>query len=147
MPTALQRRCFSLHSTQSGCQPWPFQSTKVYKVITTMLIRPLDDRTCCARSAFTHLGLLHHFTATQCVLKCALLMFSSISTCLVVVWQGTFRSPWLQNHFCPPLRPGYDYKYRCRLVERSWISVDNGHQRAYSAKLFYFRYSSRRQAR
>ena len=51
------------------------------KVITT-----LDDgRTHCPQSAFTHLGLwrklydcsLHHSTASQCVLKCALFTFSS----------------------------------------------------------------------
>ena len=60
---------------------------KEYKVITIMVIGPLDDCTYCARSAFTHLGLwqkmyecsLHPFTASQLVLKCALFTFSSIS--------------------------------------------------------------------
>ena len=41
----------------------------------------------CARSAFTHLGRLrklcdcsgHHFTTSQCIIKCALLKFSSSS--------------------------------------------------------------------
>ena len=32
-------------------------ATDAYKVITTMVIGPLDDRTYCARSAFTHLVL------------------------------------------------------------------------------------------
>ena len=52
-----------------------------------------------ARSAFTHLGLWrkfydcssHHFTASQCVLKCALLTFTSTSSRLVVIWKGNFR--------------------------------------------------------
>ena len=47
-----------------------------YRVnIITMVIRPLDDRTYCARSAVTHLGLWrkpyvcswHHITVSQCV--------------------------------------------------------------------------------
>ena len=46
------------------------------KVITAMVVGPLDDRTCCA---FTHFGLrrkfydcsLHHFTTIQSILKCA----------------------------------------------------------------------------
>ena len=48
------------------------------KVITTLVIRPLNDHTYCTRSAYTHLGLwrklyncsLHHFTTSQCILKC-----------------------------------------------------------------------------
>ena len=61
--------------------------TESNKVITTMVIGPLDDHTYCVRSTFTHLGLcrklydcsLHHFTACKYVLKCTLLTFSSTS--------------------------------------------------------------------
>ena len=34
-----------------------YKTKKINKVITTMVIRPLDDRTYCVQSAFTHLGL------------------------------------------------------------------------------------------
>ena len=59
----------------------------INKVITTMVIRPLDDRTYCARSAFTHLGFWpklydcsrYHFTASEWFFKWPLLTFSSIS--------------------------------------------------------------------
>ena len=58
-----------------------------YNVATSKVIRALDDRTYCAQSAFTHLGALmkpwRHFTVSHCVLKCALLTFSSISNRLV----------------------------------------------------------------
>ena len=54
--------------------------------------------TYCARSAFIHLGLwrklydssLHHFTASQFVLKCAQLTFSSSSTVWLQFERGTF---------------------------------------------------------
>ena len=68
------------------------------KVITTMVIGLLDDndRTYCAQSAFTHLGLtrkmhdcsLYHFTTSQCLLKRAPLTFSSTSNQLVEIWKG-----------------------------------------------------------
>ena len=40
------------------------------KVVTTMVIWPLDDRTYCVRSAFSHLGLCspHHFQTSRCLL-------------------------------------------------------------------------------
>ena len=64
------------------------------KVITTMVIELLDDRTYCAPSAITHLGLgqkvyncsSYHFTTSQCILKCAaLLTFSSTSNHLAEI--------------------------------------------------------------
>ena len=93
---------------------WAFQSQEVFvswyravpihtitivclnKVITTMMIGPLDDHTYCTRSAFTHLELwrmlyyclLHHFTTCQCILKCALLTFSSTSSRLAEIWKS-----------------------------------------------------------
>ena len=60
----------------------------VNKVITAMVIGPLDDHTyCAARSAFTHLGLwrkmddcsLHHFASSRYILRCILLTFLSTS--------------------------------------------------------------------
>ena len=53
------------------------------KLITTMVIRPLDICSYCAQSAFTHFGpsrklfdcSRHHFTASQCFLKYAPLAF------------------------------------------------------------------------
>ena len=71
-------------SCSTTCRVMPFNIAKsnTDKVITTMVIRPHDDRTYCARSAFTHLGLwqklyncsLHHFTVSQfgCNLKVGL---------------------------------------------------------------------------
>ena len=66
-----------------------------------MVIGQLNDYTYCAWSAFTHLGLwwklhncsLHHFTTSQCILKCALLTFSSISSQLTENFKGTFSTP------------------------------------------------------
>ena len=76
------------------------------KVITTMVIRPLNDRTHCARSAITQLGLwrklyeclLDHFTTSQCILKCALLTFSSTSNRLDKIWKGDFTSRGLERY-------------------------------------------------
>ena len=65
-------------------------------VTSTVVIRPLDDRTYCAWSAFIRLGLWwkllswHHFAASQCVLKCALLTFSSIYSQLAETSKGDF---------------------------------------------------------
>ena len=69
-----------------------------------MVIRPLDDRTYCGRSAFTHLGLrrklydcsLHHFIASQCLLKCVQLTFSSIASLLAGISKGEFPNPGLE---------------------------------------------------
>ena len=49
------------------------------KVITTMVIKPLDDATCFALPPVTDLGILttlydcsrHHHTASHCVVKCS----------------------------------------------------------------------------
>ena len=68
------------------------------KVITTMVIRPLDDRIYCVWSVFTHLWLwqnpydcsLHHFTTNQWILKYASLTFSSTSNRLAEIWKGDF---------------------------------------------------------
>ena len=68
------------------------------KVITTMVIGQLDDLTYGAPSALTHLGLrrklydcsLHHFTTSKCILKCALLTFSSTSNRFAEIWKGDF---------------------------------------------------------
>ena len=56
-----------------------------YRVIATMVIKLLDDCTHCVRSSFTHLGICrklfdcsqHHFTYSQCLLKCSPLTFLS----------------------------------------------------------------------
>ena len=72
------------------------------KVITTMVIGPLDDQTYCARSASTHLGLwqklndcsLHHFTTSQRIIKCALLTFSSTARRLAEILKGGLFEPW-----------------------------------------------------
>ena len=42
---------------QTRCSDINHAATVINEVITTMVIRPLDDRTYCARSAFTHLRL------------------------------------------------------------------------------------------
>ena len=68
------------------------------KVIAAMVIGPLNNRTYCAWSAFTLLGLwwklyncsLHHFKTCQCVLRCALLTVSSTSKKLAKIWKGDF---------------------------------------------------------
>ena len=65
----------------------------VYKGIITTVIGPLDDRTYCGQSSFTHLELwrklyncsLHHFTTSQCILKRALLTFSTTSNRLAEI--------------------------------------------------------------
>ena len=59
-------------------------------VINTVVIRPLDARTCSGRSAFIHLWLWfhdcswRHFRARKCLIKRAVLTFSSISIRLIV---------------------------------------------------------------
>ena len=76
--------------------PTPSKPLHLYSPLTTMVIRPLDDRTIsyCARSAFTHLGLwrklndcswYHFLQPTKCVLKCTSLTLSSISNWLVEI--------------------------------------------------------------
>ena len=63
------------------------------KVITIIVIRPLDERTYCARSAFTHFGLWrnlphyswHHFRTRKCLIKRAQLTFSPISNRLAAI--------------------------------------------------------------
>ena len=69
------------------------------KMITRMMIGPLDDHT--FWSAFTHFGLwqnlydcsLHQFTTSLCILKCVLLTLSSTSNRLAEIWKGTCRLP------------------------------------------------------
>ena len=66
-----------------------------YKVTTSMVIRPLDDRTYCVQywSAYTHLGLWrmlydcsgHKLRVRKCLIKCALRTFSSISNRLAAI--------------------------------------------------------------
>ena len=67
------------------------------RVITTMVIRLLDDHTYCARSAFSSFAwgfgsavpfFGHYFTANQCVLTCVLWTFSVISNRLAAVLKG-----------------------------------------------------------
>ena len=66
-----------------------------------MVIGPFDDRTYCARSAFTHLGLcrklfdysLHHSTTSQCIVNVVLLKFSSTSNRLAEIRKGPFDQP------------------------------------------------------
>ena len=66
---------------------------KINKVITTMVNRPLDDCTYCARSRIIHLGLWqklydcswHHFRARKSVFKRDLLILLSISNHLSVI--------------------------------------------------------------
>ena len=68
------------------------------KVITTMVIGPLDDRTYCARSAFTHLGIwqklydcsLHHFSTSQCIPKSVRLTFWQSPTGWLKFERGLF---------------------------------------------------------
>ena len=61
-----------------------------------MVIRPLDDRTYCALTAITHLGLwrrlygcsLQHFTTNQRILKCALIhIFVNLQPSDFVLWR------------------------------------------------------------
>ena len=72
------------------------------KVITTMMIRALNDRTYCVRYTFTHLGFWRKlqayerqkFLPRKCLLKRALLTFSSISNHLAAICKGgLFDSP------------------------------------------------------
>ena len=74
------------------------------KIVTMILIRSFDNRTHYARSAFTHLGLRRKmydfdcFTSQPvnwCILKCALLTFSSTSNRLAEIWKGDFWPPGL----------------------------------------------------
>ena len=73
------------------------------KIITTMVIGPLDDHIYCVRSAFTHLRLWrklydcskHKFRARKCLIKRTLLTFSSISNRLVGNWKEDFLTPIL----------------------------------------------------
>ena len=76
-----------------------------YKIITTMLIQPLDDHKIVFYLRFTHLELrqklygcsLNHFTASQWFVKCTLLTFWSTSNLLGrFVWltfEGDFQKP------------------------------------------------------
>ena len=66
-----------------------------------MVIRPLDGRTYCVRSALAHVGLSrklydcsrHKLRARKCLIRRALLTFSSISNLLPAIWKGDFSIP------------------------------------------------------
>ena len=64
-----------------------------------MVIRPLDDRTYCFRSAFTYLGALakgvRHCSQKKCLVKRTLFIFSSISNRLAAISKGVFSTPAL----------------------------------------------------
>ena len=63
----------------------------------------LNDHAYFARSACTHLGLwwnlndclLHHFTTSQCILKCVQLTYSTTSNWLAGIWKWDFSTPSL----------------------------------------------------
>ena len=75
--------CGSIATQEDTSYNEPLQYIKENKVITTMVIRPLDDRTYCVRSAFTHLWALakdlrrlfkaRHKLARKCIITGALL--------------------------------------------------------------------------
>ena len=81
---------FRTHPTRLRWQ-WYYRSRsyrfveRESKVITTIVIGPLEDHTYCARSVFNHLWLwrklydcsLHHLKTSQCISKSVLLTFSS----------------------------------------------------------------------
>ena len=74
------------------------------KVITTMVIRPLDDHTFCSICVPSFGALakvvrsLHHFTTSQCILNCVLLIFSLTSNRLAEIWKGDFSTPDLGRY-------------------------------------------------
>ena len=102
------RYSFVVHSrlgtTKFACTEIIILGINQSKVITAMVLRPLNDRICCARSAFTHLGiwrklhdcLWHRVTVSQSVIKCALLTFSSISNRSAAIWKWDFSTPGLR---------------------------------------------------
>ena len=82
-----------------------FANKRTNKVITTRVIRPLDDRTYCVREAFTHLGRwrklydcsLHHFTARQCGQNVISWHFCRSSTIWSQFDRGDFSTPGLRE--------------------------------------------------
>ena len=62
---------------------WKLRRHHLNKVITTMVIRPLNDRTSCVRFALTHLGLwrklydcsMHHFRTRKFYQTCCINVF------------------------------------------------------------------------
>ena len=74
-----------------------YAASRPNKVVTAMVIGPLDDHTYYARSAFTHLELWRkrydHLTTSQCMLKCDLLIFSSTSNRFAEIWKWDFSTP------------------------------------------------------
>ena len=81
----------------------PITVVVITLLYTTVVTTMHDDCTYFARSAFAHLGLwqklydcsLHHFTTSQCILKCAPLTLSSTSNWLAEIWKGNFSTPGL----------------------------------------------------
>ena len=79
------KRC-TTQPDEASPQWWSDRSTTTHIVLLSVL---------------TQLGLgrklynclLHHFTTSHCILKCALLTFSSASNRLAETWKGDFRPP------------------------------------------------------
>ena len=93
-----------------------------HRVIATMF----DDRIYIVLD-LSHLGLWrklcdclgHHFTVSQCVLKCALLTFLSISNRLAEIW-GLFHTLFSLGEVTRKWHRGYSHS-----VARQWVPISS----------------------
>ena len=106
--------CVFYNTATQGIQ---YPNSTGNKVITTMMIRPLDDCITCVQSAFTHLGFWRmlcdcsrqKFRDIKCLIKRVLSTFSSNSNRLAAIWKGDFSTSLLHQFAGYGGRGGWGY--------------------------------------